>query len=217
MRADGVEVAQQHDRPARVGHDIVAQDLLADVLRPAIGIRAVAGAGRLVERHLVVAGVHRRRRGEDDLPDAVVTHRLTERDRRAEVVVVIFQRHLHRLAHGLKPGKMNDAVDLLLGKNAVESGAVAHVHLIKFQRPARDLFDPFARLRAAVDKIVHHDDIHALLKQLHARVAADVAHAAGHQYGHAPYPLLLMHLCFYCTSHSGGVQRFSFARELPGA
>ena len=124
---------------------------------------------------------------------------------------------MYRLTHGLEAREMNDAVDLLLGKNAVESGTVTHVHLIKFQRPARDLFDPSARLCTAVDKIVHNDDIHALLEQLHARVAADVAHAAGHQYGHALYPLLLMHLCFYCTSHSGGVQRFSFARELPGA
>ena len=215
VRTDGVKVAQQHDRPARVGHNIVAQDLLADVLRPTIRIRAAAGTGRLVERHLVVAGVHRRRRGKDDLPDAVVTHRLAERDRRAEVVVVIFQRHMHRLAHGFEAREMNDAVNLLLGKNAVEPGTVAHVHLIKFQRPARDLFDPSARLCTAVDKIVHHDDIHALLEQLHTRVAADVAHAAGHQYGHAPYPLLLAYVYFYFTSHSGGVQRFSFARELP--
>ena len=218
VRADGVEVAQQHDRPARVGHDIVAQDLLADVLRPAIGIRAVAGAGRLVERHLIVAGVHRRRRGENDLPYAVVTHRLAERDRRAEVVVVVFQRHLHRLAHGLEAREMNDAVDLLLGENAVEPGAVAHVHLIKFQRPARDLFDPSARLCAAVDEIVHHDDIHALLKQLHARVAADVAHAAGHQYGHAPYPLLpadVLLLLYITFRRSSTV--FPLARNLPGA
>ena len=64
VRTDGVKVAQQHDRPARVGHNIVAQDLLADVLRPTIRIRAAAGTGRLVERHLVVAGVHRRRRGK---------------------------------------------------------------------------------------------------------------------------------------------------------
>ena len=31
---------------------------------------------------------------------------------------------MYRLAHGLEAGKMDDAVDLLLGKNAVESGAV---------------------------------------------------------------------------------------------
>ena len=187
VRTDGVEVAQQHDRPARVGHYTVAQDLLTDVLRPAVGVRAAAGAGRLVERHIVVAGVHRRRRREDDLLDPMVAHCLAERDGRAKVVVVIFQRHMYRLAHGLEAGKMDDAVDLLLGKNAVESGAVAHVHLIELQGLARDLLDPSARLRAAVDEIVHHDDIHALLEQLHARVAADVAHAAGHQYGHAPY------------------------------
>ena len=110
---------------------------------------------------------------------------------------------------------MDHTVDLLLGENTVKSGAVAHVHLIKRQRPPRDLFDAFARLRVAVDKIVHHDDIHSLFEQLHARVAADVAHAAGHQYGHAPYPLLLAYVYFYFTSHSGEVQRFSFARELP--
>ena len=116
---------------------------------------------------------------------------------------------------------MDDAVDLLLGKNAVESGAVAHVHLIELQGLARDLLDPSARLRAAVDEIVHHDDIHALLEQLHARVAADVAHAAGHQYGHAPYlPLAAVSFdCvpFYFTSERREVQRFSFARVLPCA
>ena len=109
---------------------------------------------------------------------------------------------------------MNDAVDLLLGKNAVESGAVAHVHLIKFQRPARDLFDPFARLRVAVDKIVHHDDIHALLKQLHARVAADVAHASGHQYvmPRTPFCLLcsfLLYITFRQSSTVFPCQKFA--------
>ena len=115
---------------------------------------------------------------------------------------------------------MNDAVDLLLGKNAVEPGAVAHVHLIKFQRPARDLFDPFARLCAAVDKIVHHDDIHALLKQLHARVAADVAHAAGHQYGHALYLLVfamffLLYITFRQSSTVFPLPEIYRAREFP--
>ena len=143
----------------------------------------------------------------------MVAHCLAERDGRAKVVVVIFQRHMYRLAHGLEAGKMDDAVDLLLGKNAVESGAVAHVHLIELQGLARDLLDPSARLRAAVDEIVHHDDIHALLEQLHARVAADVAHA--------PYlPLAAVSFdCvpFHFTSERREVQRFSFARVLPCA
>ena len=119
---------------------------------------------------------------------------------------------------------MDDAVDLLLGKNAVESGAVAHVHLIELQGLARDLLDPSARLRAAVDEIVHHDDIHALLEQLHARVAADVAHAAGHQYGHAPY-LPLAAVSFDCVPfilHQNAAKfngfplpEFCHAREFP--
>ena len=111
---------------------------------------------------------------------------------------------------------MNDAVDLLLGKNAVEPGAVAHVHLIEFQRPARDLFDPSARLRAAVDKIVHHDDIHALLKQLHARVAADVAHAAGHQYGHAPYLLVFAMFSFIVHHIPAEFNGFSPCQKFAG-
>ena len=111
---------------------------------------------------------------------------------------------------------MNDAVDLLLGKNAVEPGAVAHVHLIEFQRPARDLFDPSARLRAAVDKIVHDDDIHALLKQLHARVAADVAHAAGHQYGHAPYLLVFAMFSFIVHHIPAEFNGFSPCQKFAG-
>ena len=188
VRADGVEVAQQAD--GKVLHRLggVAQDLLGHVLRPAVGVGAHAGAGALPEGHLVVAGVDRRRGGEDDVLHAVVAHGLAEAHGGEEIVVVVFQRHRHGLADGLEPGEVDRAVDAVLFKNAVERRTVAHVVLIEGHVLAGDLLYAFDGLDVGVDQIVDDDDIVAAFKQLHAGVAADIAGAAGDEYVHASSP-----------------------------
>ena len=80
MRADGVEVAQKGDGPVGDGLAGVAQDLLAHVFRPAVGIGAHAGVRILAQGHGVVAGIHRGGGGENDVLHAVIAHRLAEND-----------------------------------------------------------------------------------------------------------------------------------------
>ena len=116
---------------------------------------------------------------EDDVLHAVVAHGFAETDRGEEVVVVVFQRHHDRFAHGLEPGEVDRAVDAVLFKDAVEHGAVAHVVFIEGDLFARDHFHTLDRLRAGIYKVVDDDDLMAAVEQLHAGVAADVAGAAG--------------------------------------
>ena len=157
--ADGVEVAQQTDGEIvhRVGG--VAQDLLGHILGPAIGVGAVAGVGGLAQRHLVVAGIDRGGGGEDDVFHTVVAHGLTQADGGEEVVVVIFQRHCDRFAHGLEPGKVDRTVDVMLFKDPVKGRAVAHVVFVEVDMPAGDLLNALDGLGAGVDKIVNNDDV----------------------------------------------------------
>ena len=103
VRADGVKVAQQHDRQLIVSLRSIAQDLLDHVLRPAVGVGAVAGGCVLLEGHILARAVNRRRGAKDQAMHAVLFHDLEQRQRRIEVVAVVRDRLLHRLADRLQP------------------------------------------------------------------------------------------------------------------
>ena len=117
VRADGVKVAQVHNRPCGISLCDVTQNLLAHVFCPAVGIGAVAGLGVLAQWHLVVAGVDRGRRGEDDALGIVFGHDLAERQRGVKIILVVGQRLCNRLAHGLETGKVDGTGNFMLGKN----------------------------------------------------------------------------------------------------
>ena len=108
----------------------------------------------------------------------MVAHRLAERYRRAEVIVVIFKRHLDRFSDRLESGEVNDAVDGVARENFVELFSVAHVRLIEGDGPSGYLLQAISDLLAAVDEVINNDDLHAALKQLHAGMAAYKAHTA---------------------------------------
>ena len=184
MRADGVEVPQQHDGPARIGLRRVGEDLLAHVFRPAVGVRAAAGAGALLHGHGVVRRIHRCGRGEEDLLHAVRGHRLAEVDGCAEIVVVVAQRLLHRLPHRLEPGKVEHAVKAVRVEKLVEGRAVEKIHFAEFERLSCDALDAPQALRVGVGEIVRHNDRVSGVQKLHAGVAADVSGAAGNENVH---------------------------------
>ena len=57
--ADGVEVAQQHHAPLRVGVHHALQDFFDHVLGPAVGVGASLAEHVLPQRHLVRHAIHR--------------------------------------------------------------------------------------------------------------------------------------------------------------
>ena len=79
---------------------------------------------------------------------------------------------------------MDGAVDLVLFKDPVQGGPVAHVLLIKVHMLAGDLLHPLNGFCTGIDQVVNDDDADVLLQQLHAGVAPDITGAAGHAYVH---------------------------------
>ena len=110
MGAHGIEIPKKHHRPVALRLCSRREDLLTHELGPTIGVGASARAGILIDGHVVVRGIDRRGRGENDLLHAVADHSFAEVDSGVEVVFKIEQRLLHAFAHGLEPREVEHTV-----------------------------------------------------------------------------------------------------------
>ena len=124
VRADGVEVAQQHDVPLVVADVQVGEHLLKHALRPAVGVRAVVLRAILGDRDELWLAVHRGAAGEHQVLHAVVARHVAQHQRAGDVVPVVLKRLLHAFAHGLEAGEVDDGVDVVLVEDGVERLAV---------------------------------------------------------------------------------------------
>jgi len=166
--------------PAPVGVRSVIGDLRA---RARAGLRdrrpAVATPAR--GRRRAVDG---RRRGEDELGDAVAPQGLEQAERAPDVVLVVLERLLRRLADRLEPGEMDARVARAEGPDhRVQPGLVGQVDLVEREELAlpRQLLDAPQRLDVAVHEVVQDRHGVARLEELDARVGPDVPRAARHQ------------------------------------
>ena len=103
--------------------------------------------------------VNGRRRRKDDILTVVVAHDFNERDKPADIAIIIFYRLLYRFAHGLKPRKVYNGVYLVFSKDLAENYLIPYIAFIKLKVLARDLFYTFQRLRFTVRKIIDNDRI----------------------------------------------------------
>ena len=74
---------------------------------------------------------------------------------------------------------MDGAVDPVLGEDAFEHGAVAHVRLVERDFLPGDLLDAVQGLRVGVVEVVDDNHVHAPVEEFDAGVAADVSGSAG--------------------------------------
>ena len=176
--ADGVEIAQQHHRQLRVGGGLIPEDLLNHIFRPAVGVGA-AGGHLLGKGDALRYAVDRGGGTEHDGVDVVVGHGLQQRQGGVQIIAVVFQRQLHRFAHGLEAGEVDDGVEIVLLEHLLQRGTVGHVHPVKGRGAAGDAADAVRYVRGAVAEIVGNDHVIAGLEQLHRRVRADKTGAAG--------------------------------------
>ena len=179
--ADGVEIAQQHGAPARIGGGQIAQHGFDDVLGRAVGVGGGAGGHGFVDRHPRRIAVHGGRRAEHYRKHAGGGHFFKQNQAAADVVVVILERFLHALAHRFERGKVDHAVDLLLGKHAAQQGAVADVALIKRRVAAADFGDAFQNGRRGIAEVVEQDGVVAGGQQFDGGMRTDKAGGAGNQ------------------------------------
>ena len=169
MRADRIEVTQEHDGPVLVRRGDVRQDALVHVLGPAVRIGAAGGHG-LIQRHVIRNAVHRRGGAEDEALHAVLLHRFADGQRAVEVVAIVFHRLGHGLADGLVRRKVDDRIDLVFGKDLVHRRKVAAIRVVELHGLSSQLLHALKGLLAAVVEVVDDNNAVARVEQLHAGV-----------------------------------------------
>ena len=97
----------------------------------------------------------------------MVAHDVDEHQGVLDVVVVVFDGLAHRLADGLKAGKVDDAVNLMGIEDLVHRIAVEHVGLVEGEvlggLVAHDGLDAVDGDGAGVGEIIDDDDLVATL------------------------------------------------------
>jgi hypothetical protein len=134
--------------------------------------------------------VDRGRAREDDVLAAGIAHRLEQRDRAADVVLVVLERLVHRLAHGLEPGKVDDAVDGRARKRACKGLPVADIPLDELRTRTRDLLDAVDDDGRRVAEVVEDHGLMPCLLQRNDRMASDETRATRDQNSHSPNPFV---------------------------
>ena len=158
---------------------LIPEDLLDHIFRPAVGVGA-AGGHILGEGDALRHAVDRGGGTEHDGIHAVIGHGLQQREGGVQIIAVVLQRLLHRFAHGLEAGEVDDGVEIALLEHLLQRGTVGHVHPVKGRGAAGDAADARYHVFGAVAEIVGNDHVIAGLEQLHRRVRADEARAAGY-------------------------------------
>ena len=210
MRADGVEISQQHGAEIGMRGYVIGQDSFDHNLGPSVG------AGGLQSRHFlfigmgIVGAVYRGGGGEDQLFAAGILHGFQQGEGAVDVVAVILKRHAYALADRLVSGKVNDGVDAVTREDALENVRAA-VDAIEVGCLAGNLLDPVDDVCAGVGQIIDDDDIVTRVHELYDGVAADVSGASGDQYIHG------LSLLIDCINKSHkGVHAFLGSLEYAG-
>ena len=186
--AGGIKVAQRHI-PDVIRPVAPLEHIFDGQLGGAVGVGGL-GAVALLDGLLFRLAVGGGRRGKDDIFYAVSTHGRKQRNGSRHVIPVVFEGLPDAFAHEGAGGKIDDAVDVVFGKDTVEEGGIPQVADIKLTRAPHRLTVP--RLQ-----VVGHDDIIAAAGKQHHHVTADIAGTAGHQNGFhmfPPYNTLRMNL-----------------------
>ena len=180
MRAHRVEVAQDADRPGRLGMGQVVEDVLDVPLGAAIGVGGPGGKV-FADRHRGRITVDGGRRAEHQPTGSGLFEALQQHDHAADVVVVVGQRFGHRLAHRLEAGKVDGGIDRVARQQPAHGLAVADIALDHLRAAPGQLGDPVDDPGRGVAEIVEDDDIVTGAQQLDHRVRTDVTGTAGHQ------------------------------------
>ena len=185
VRADRIEVSQQHYIPLRISLLHVHQHFFQHTLRLAVGVGAMALRALLRNRNLRRVAVHSGAGREDDVLAAVFAQHIQQHKRAVHVVFVVLQRFLHALTHRLQTREMDAGVEMMLGKHVLQSRSVAYIHLIERNGlNTNNLGHAAQRLGIAVVEIVHNNSRMACLVEFDKCMGTDKAGSACNKYIH---------------------------------
>src|SRR3712207_3989904 len=127
--------------------------------------------------------IHGTRGGEDQVSHSMTHHAADEREKRIDIVVVISQGMLDRLAHSLVCCEVYCPPQLptMLLKDSIQSLLIGTVHLIEGRSTTGDLLYGIEHRGVRVREIVHDHDVIPLCQKRHSRMRADIAAAACQQ------------------------------------
>lgn len=214
MRSHRIEVPKEDDAPLLVRDAHVLQHPLLEVLARAVGVGRAAHPARLRQGELFGRAVDGRGRGEDEFLDPVIAHRLEQYERTHEVVVVVFDGLGDALAHGLEPREVDDGVDGMFLKDAVEHRTVADIRLVEGKPFARQLLRAGERLAAGIGKVIDDDGLVAMPQQLHQRMRADESGTARQKNVHFSLPCRFCGPSF-CRHYSKSFQKMQLFERRP--
>ncbi len=187
VRSRGIELAHDRDAPVGVGFRKIAQKILDDTLRPAVHADRLQ---RRLLRQLEIGGIaiHARGRAEYQRRHAGLAHHLDQRQRPADVDVVIRERPRFGLRDAFERRAMDDRRDRMIVKGRAQSCLVADVGGDAGDRPSRESFQAAADRGRAVVEIVEDNGRETVARQLHDDVGSEKSGAAGDEngLGHGP-------------------------------
>lgn len=187
VRADRIEVAQDHELILRVGPGGILKDLLDHELSTAVWTGDILADWAVLGIWDRCRAIHGSRRAQYELSDIVFVHDFKKGKSNIEVSAVVKQWLFDRFSHGFKAGEMNNGIKRVVRKKRVELFFVLEVKKMRRNMRAGDLFDPFQDFLAAISKIVDNGDGIAALDKFDDSVAADVSGAAGNEDVHVTY------------------------------
>ena len=132
----------------------------------------------------------------------MLLHHLEQHKRGVQVVVVVFDRLGHGLAHGLETGEVNDPIDVVFGEDAFHKRLIAHVTVVTLDRLAGDLLDALKRHGRRVAVVIYGNNVVALVEQFDVGVGGDESSTARNQNSS------------HISSFGRTCLRFSFSIEL---
>ena len=183
MRTNRVEIPKRNAVYLGVHLHKIADYLFVDLL--GVAVWREGGLYRRLFRYgqLLRLSVHRAGRREYQVLYLELLHRVEDVDDAVEVVAVIFERLLHRLAHSLACGKVYHGLDaVVLPQKIKQLFLVGDVHLAKMRLYARYLGDVVHYVGGRIAQVVNDVHLVALLLQFYGGVAANEACAACYQY-----------------------------------
>ena len=142
MGADGVEVAQRYALDAGICLHAVAQEVLAHLLRVAVGGGGGLTVGELAHGQLVRLAVDGGGGGEKDVATLVARY-LKDIQERGKVVDIVLEGIGDRLTHCLEGCKVDDGIDLIGIEESADLRKVAEIHLHEGEFLAGDGTDAF--------------------------------------------------------------------------
>ena len=84
----------------------------------------------------------------------------------------------------LETGKVDDRLNLMLGKNISQRGTIPHIQLIKRGRAPRDGGNALQHDRVRVAEVIHHHHILACLQQRYHGMTTDIPGTAANKNRH---------------------------------